>query len=217
MEFLGWTGATAALVMGLSGSAHCALMCGPLACAASSSTHGRGVAGAWHLGRLVSYLAVGALVGTFGHGLTAWAPHLQRALPWVMVAGLILAAFGPTLPGAGRVWNYLARPAAKFSPVGRAGAWGALTPLLPCGLLYGVVLTAAATGSAWSGAAVMGAFVLGSAPALGAVQLTARRAGLGARGRWVRRVVLLAAAAVLAYRGWHAPTEPGERPSCHDE
>ncbi len=203
--------------MGLSGSAHCAMMCGPLACAAGSGAHARGAAWSWHLGRFASYGLVGAIAGGFGQSLSAQLPGLQRALPWVMALGLVIAAFGPALPGAGKAWNFLARPAAKFSPIFRAGAWGALSPLLPCGLLYGVVLTAAATGSALSGALVMAAFVAGSAPALSVVQLTAKRFSLGARGQWVRRGVLLVAAAVLAYRGYHAPRAANVPPACHED
>jgi sulfite exporter TauE/SafE len=217
VDSLGATGAIAALVIGLSGSVHCAMMCGPLACAAGSSAHARGVAWSWHLGRLVSYGAVGALAGAFGQSLSALLPGLQRALPWLMAVGLVLAALGPSLPGASRLWSGLARPAAKFSPLARAGAWGALTPLLPCGLLYGVLLTAAATGSAVSGAAVMAAFTVGSAPALSVVQLTAKRFSLGASGQWVRRAVLLMAATVLAWRGYHAPRSVGLAPACHQQ
>ncbi|MFT3836968.1 MAG: sulfite exporter TauE/SafE family protein [Myxococcaceae bacterium] len=217
MDLFGATGAIAALVIGLSGSAHCAVMCGPLACAAGSDAHGRSAAWAWHLGRFFSYGAVGALAGGFGRSLASYAPAVQHALPWLMAAGLLLAAFGPTLPGASKVWSALARPAAKFSPLARAGAWGALTPLLPCGLLYGVVLTAASTGSTLAGAAVMAAFTLGSLPALSAVQLTAKRFSLGARGQWVRRGVLLVAATVLAYRGYHAPRSVDVPPACHTQ
>jgi hypothetical protein len=47
------------------------------------------------------------------------------------------------------------------------------------------------------------------------VQLTARRFSLGARGQWVRRAVLIAAAAVLAYRGYHAPRAVNVPPVCH--
>lgn len=217
VDFLGATGAIAALVIGLSGSIHCAMMCGPLACAAGSSAHGRSGTWAWHLGRFVSYGAVGAVAGGLGQSLSSQMPQVQRGLPWLMAAGLVLAALGPTLPGAGKLWDRLARPAAKFSPTARAGAWGALTPLLPCGLLYGVVLTAAATGSAPNGAGVMAAFTLGSAPALSVVQLTAKRFSLGARGQWVRRAVLLMAAAVLAWRGYHAPRSVGVAPICHQQ
>ena len=225
MELLGVTGAIAALVTGLSSSPHCAAMCGPLACAVGGAARRGPPAIAWQLGRLGAYATVGALAGGLGRGLVSFSPPLLRALPWLMAAGLLLGAFdvaawfrgpGSAIPAAGRLWRRLTAPLAKFSPTARSAAFGALTPLLPCGLLYGVLLAAAASGTVLGGAAVMGAFVLGTAPALGLVQASAGRLGRSNRAVWARRVVLIAAAGVLVYRGWHAP-QAGAPPDCHPE
>ncbi len=224
MELWGLTGAIAALVAGLSASPHCGLMCGPLACAMGAEGRRASTALAWHLGRLGAYVSLGALAGGLGHGAVSFAPSLLRALPWLMALGLVVAAFDlpswfqkprPVGSASARAWRALRAPTAKLSPAGRAAAFGALTPLLPCGLLYGVLIAAAATGTALAGAAVMGAFVLGSAPALGAVQAGAFQLGGSSFGRWARRAVLVAGAAVLAYRGWHAPPNADTPPECH--
>jgi hypothetical protein len=118
------------------------------------------------------------------------------------------------LPGMARVAGALSRLGAKFSSTGRAGAMGAVTPLLPCGLLYGVFAAALASGSFASGALVLGAFALGGLPALLGAQL---HAGLwrhrpGVAAFVLQRAMPLAAAALLIYR---AVSTSSGRPSCH--
>lgn len=202
-------GALSALVAGATGSLHCALMCGPLACAGlpSSGAQRRNAAIAWHLGRIIAYSWVGFLLGALGravsHGLMV---SVQPVLPWVMAAGLVITALdlarhARPLPGVAAISRALARAGAGMPPVTRSFLLGAATPFLPCGLLYGLFLAAIATGSAWGGAAVLGAFSLGALPALGALQLGAHRLRLSPRFSLVaRRVVPLVAAAVLVGR-----------------
>jgi sulfite exporter TauE/SafE len=77
-----------------------------------------------------------------------------------------------------------------------------MTPLLPCGLLYGVFATAFAAASFAGGALTLACFAAGGLPALALAQLPARwRSRPGGAGAWiVRRVVPLVAAGVVAYR-----------------
>jgi sulfite exporter TauE/SafE len=220
-------GAAAAFTTGLVGSGHCALMCGPLACAGEPRDLGarRRSAGAWQLGRLAAYAGVGALLGTFGHAvLTALSGRAMRALPWAMAAGLVLSALEvgrsvPTLPGIARISRRLVRTGAKFSPPVRAVLRGAATPFLPCGLLYGAFVMAAAAGSLVGGATIMTAFGLGALPALAAVQAFVP-AGLGRLGRsprvaaLSRRAIPLLAAAVIVWRAVAAGAATGA-PHCH--
>ncbi|HEY0971648.1 MAG TPA: sulfite exporter TauE/SafE family protein, partial [Gemmatimonadales bacterium] len=69
--------ALAVLVASLVGSPHCAGMCGPFVCFyAGAGAGARPVArwaahAAYNGGRLLSYLALGALAGTLGAGLDA--------------------------------------------------------------------------------------------------------------------------------------------------
>jgi sulfite exporter TauE/SafE len=89
---------------------------------------------------------------------------------------------------------------------------GALTPFLPCGLLYGMFLAAIATGTPLGGALVMLAFSLGAVPALAAVQFGTSRVGQRPRVALVaRRVVPLVAAGVLIVRALTARSAP---PQC---
>lgn len=209
--------AGAAFFTGVSGSVHCAAMCGPLACAPlPRESHGRAraIAG-WQGGRLAGYAAAGAVFGAAGGAVLERFPLLQRAAPWLVVLGLVLTGlevFGKlgALPGLRAVTSAAMRASARLSPGLRAGAFGALTPLLPCGLLYGVFLSAAGAGGALEGAALMAAFALGAVLPLALVQ------GFGSRltvsPKW-RTAVLLVAAGVLAWRAWHA--DAASPPPCH--
>jgi sulfite exporter TauE/SafE len=87
-------------------------------------------------------------------------------------------------------------------PVVRATVVGLLSGVLPCGWLWAFVVTAAGTGHALTGAAVMAAFWAGTVPALVAVGLGSQLVG----GRLRRHVpavtaVLLVVLGVVALVG----------------
>ena len=198
-------------MVGITGSLHCLLMCGPLACAAlpGSPAGGRTRALIAYQGaRALSYTAVGALLGTVGGGVaSALAVSTRPWLPWIMAAALVASALelGKRLrpiPGIRHLVTAITRLSAKFSSTGRAAAIGAATPLLPCGLLYGVFAGALVAGSAATGALILGAFALGGVPALllaqAGTQLVSRRGG---RVAFVlRRIVPIAGALALVIR-----------------
>ena len=116
-------GAAAAFVAGLTGSGHCALMCGPLACAglAGDARQRWRAAAAWQVARVAAYGAVGAALGGLGRGaVAALAAPAARALPWLMVAGLLFAGLEvgrrlPPLPGLSRIPRVLARFGERFT------------------------------------------------------------------------------------------------------
>jgi len=215
----------AAAIVGIASSVHCFAMCGPLACSGlvtlrDREPHSRRMAvWAYQLGRLSSYTLVGLLLGAVGGGISlAISRSIQPYLPWAMAATLVIVALDlgkkfPAVPGLGRVVRALGRPLARLSPVARSGAMGAITPLLPCGLLYGISAAALATGSAGGGALVMGGFALGSGPALLLAQAGMGRRLPGAARVVVQRGIPLVAAAILIYRAISTGGDPGG--SCH--
>ncbi|MBV6405900.1 MAG: sulfite exporter TauE/SafE family protein [Flavobacteriales bacterium] len=181
----------AALLLGLLGSAHCVAMCGPLHLAVAHGTPGRARAVRTtvllNLGRVFTYVAIGALFGLFGRGLGL--AGLQRAvtiaLAVLMAAVLLVPAVAdrmkrPLMPAA-----WMARLRTAVATRLRRGApatvlvTGVLNGLLPCGLVYAAVAGALAQDGAWNGALFMAAFGLGTWPALFAVRL----AGLSVGGR----------------------------------
>jgi sulfite exporter TauE/SafE len=200
----------AALVLGLGGSVHCFAMCGPLACAAQGGGGGRGMrAILYHLARLVAYSVVGAVLGAASQGAArVTSLPVERALPWVLAAALVASAMAPRLrlrlrrpmtPGRTRaVFAWAARQRENLAPGTQAALLGALTPLLPCGVLYGIAAGALASGSAVRGASLMGAFAVAVVPALALAQWGgARLARFAPSATFARALPLVAAAALI--------------------
>lgn len=187
--------AVSVFVAALLGSVHCAAMCGSFACLASGgdASHGRAAVGstaAYNLGRLLSYVTLGAVAGAAGAGLDQLGAVAGFTRPAAVAAGVllilwglatILATFGVRLPAlavppalASRLARGL-RAVQQRPPAVRGLAIGLLTAALPCGWLYAFVATSAAAGSALGGATVMAAFWMGTVPMMAAVGLGAQR------------------------------------------
>jgi sulfite exporter TauE/SafE len=181
----------------LLGSPHCAGMCGGFVClyAGQTGTRRLGPHVAYHLGRVVTYLALGAVAGALGSGVERMGAALGVARAAAIVAGTLMVVSGAwsltrALAGtrAGeRRFSFPARwiaPALAAvrdqTPVVRAGVVGLVTTLLPCGWLYAFVAVAAGAGSPAGGLVVMAAFWLGTLPVL---------AGLGVAAHGVTSVL----------------------------
>jgi uncharacterized protein len=186
-----------ALLSGLMGSAHCALMCGGIA----TGFNARGPAApaaAWlaalepNLGRILGYALAGAIAGGIGHGIVSAAqlPALSLAARAAAGVVLIIAALRlfdrrgrlAFLKAPGFIWSRWLAPLHKRLPkgghVGRI-AGGMLWGWLPCGLSATVLLAAWLQGSSLHGALLMLAFGAGTLPAM--VSLTWSGARLGQR------------------------------------
>jgi len=175
------------LATGFLGSFHCAGMCGPFV--AYYSAAAKGNAGYHHLayqtGRLVSYLALGALAGMLGRGVFYLGETLQiqRGLAIAMGVAMIGAGLAYLVPTAWRrrsgglqrrVSGLTFRLTRGARGVEAAGLIGLLSPLLPCGFLYGFAVAAGASGHPLSAMAIMFTFWLGALPALLGVGLITR-------------------------------------------
>jgi sulfite exporter TauE/SafE len=166
----------AALLLGLATSLHCAGMCGPLACGLGNLARSEGerltAATLYHFTRLFSYALIGAVCGALGQQPLKWFFDSPAVLlPWAMVLVLLMMAFGldKRIPRPAVFNRFTARArfkTARLSAYSSASAMGLLTPLLPCGPLYGVFLMVLASGSAAKGAETMLAFGLGTVPLL---------------------------------------------------
>lgn len=217
---------------GLIGSAgHCVGMCGPFVLGqavsrlegvpAARMTEFHRLAGAalvpYHFGRMTTYALLGAAAGALAGEMIdvtgmRWISAGLLTLAALFFLGYAVRRLGVALPwlaSGGETWwsrtvGRRVRPLFD-RPTGLRGyVLGLALGFLPCGLLYGAVAAAAATGSALSGAMAMVAFALGTVPALIAVGLAGHVAG----ARWSNAVVrvtpflFVVNAAALSYLAW---------------
>lgn len=206
-----WLVAGGALVAGLASSVHCFAMCGPLACAGCTKAVGRQerlkAMLSWQLSRVLAYGLVGSVLGFVGVHATFGVIASPSWLPWLVALFLVSSALGlgeklPAIPGSARIMRLAARGAARLSPTVRAGAMGALIPLIPCGVLYGVLFASFASGSWLRGGVLAASFALGGIPSLALAQSqTAWIQRLSpCPALFLRRGLPLLAAAMVVYR-----------------
>lgn len=195
-----------AFLAGLLGSGHCFGMCGGIAGSLGALTASARVvlpAIQFNSGRLASYVMLGALAGgVLGVAgeiialkpLGKWLRAITAAM--VFLIGLRFMVDWRGLErierGGAVLWKRIlplaSRASRRHDWAGRIGlglCWG----LLPCGLVYTVLLTAASTGSASTGAWTMLAFGLGTLPAMLGLTLAAPALSTFLSDRTVRRLV----------------------------
>jgi hypothetical protein len=140
---------------------------------------------AYNGGRLASYAAAGALVGAVGQAGLLFRDEVPVQHLLFALSSLMLVALGAYLAGSGKLvrrieylggglWRRIQPLTKRLLPVStpqRALLLGMLWGWMPCGLVYSVLLTALASGSAQDGAAIMLAFGLGTLPNLLAIGL----------------------------------------------
>ena len=198
---------TTALLAGLLGSAHCLGMCGGISGLFALHSSARGLrrqlplALAYNAGRLASYTLLGSAAAVLGGRVAGLTP--AAAGPVRLVAGAVIILIGLQIAFdirvlgilermGGVVWSRISPLAGRLLPVNslpRALGLGLLWGLLPCGLVYSVLLVAASSARVMDGALIMLAFGIGTTPAmlltgLGAARLSQlmkdRRTRLGA-------------------------------------
>jgi sulfite exporter TauE/SafE len=200
------------LVASLLGSPHCAGMCGPFVCFYS----GTGERPRWwaHVayngGRLVSYLALGAIAGAIGAGVDRMGAAAGVSRAAAVLAGAVMLAWGGAMLLSAAGVRVPETGAASFArrriagavralhaqpPEARGLALGLLTTLLPCGFLYGFVAVAAGTGSWAAGLGVMAVFWAGTLPVMAGLGLVAQRA----LGPLRRRLPILTAVILIVF------------------
>lgn len=182
--------------IGLAGAGHCLGMCGGIAAALSlGGQSAPSVTLAYHGGRVLSYAALGALLGFLAGSINiaAWTISLRYlAGALLILMGLYIADWWRGLTVVERagavLWRPVQRLAGRWIPVRgpRHGfALGLVWGLMPCGLIYSGLAWAATAQSAWGSGSLMAAFGLGTLPAMlstsfgaGTVQSLLRRRGL---------------------------------------
>ncbi|RJO68575.1 MAG: sulfite exporter TauE/SafE family protein [Myxococcales bacterium] len=177
---------TAMFMLGLLGAGHCIGMCGPLVLAVTARDNRWRAHFAYHLGRGLTYTALGAVVGALGSGLFALSggsdlDRLARLQAMVsLFAALLLVLFALVRLGLIREPEWATAPLSGGIPgtkiiqqraIQQNGArrfigLGMFFGLIPCGLSYAALARALPAASPASGALFLAAFALGTFPGL---------------------------------------------------
>lgn len=210
----------AALLIGLTSSAHCVFMCGGIA-AAFKAHNQQSTVPAWvltslfHMGRLLSYALIGFLFGFMvrsANDLVNSANGLTNIDDWPrVIAGMLLIAMGLYLAN---IWRGLGSVEKLMEPLWKPVSgrlknhipartpWDALiTGLfwgwLPCGLIYSTLAWASTSNHPAEAALLMFAMGLGSVPVL---------LGIGLFSQFIRskQAVRLSGLALCLFGLWTA-------------
>jgi sulfite exporter TauE/SafE len=210
---IAWLTLVSALLTGLVGSGHCAVMCGGIA----TGFPAMAPRASWryviepNLGRVLGYAMAGAVAGGIGHAIVdvAAVSWLRAALrvatgALMLVIGLRLIApdraSSPYSSLGGGIWRVLKPLQRGLLPANTPGkrlALGALWGWMPCGLSTTVLTAAWLQASATGGAATMAAFGLGTLP----VMLPLSWSGLHVGRRLMRGGMRTAVGAVVVLAG----------------
>jgi sulfite exporter TauE/SafE len=217
----------AALVVGFLGSTHCLGMCGGIAGTLATATDRAATLSvlnrisyllAYNLGRITSYVVAGLIAAGIGHlGFGLLPSPLARGLAlsisvvFLLALGFYVAGWASFLPRfellGGKLWRNIEPLGRRLMPVKsrpRAFAFGLVWGWLPCGLVYSVLVWAAATASPVQGALLMLGFGLGTLPTVLCMGLTGQALQRLRRHTWFRRaagasLILFAAVLVTLY------------------
>jgi sulfite exporter TauE/SafE/copper chaperone CopZ len=164
-------------IIGILTSVHCVAMCGGInlsQCIPQASDEKKATALLapllYNAGRVVSYTAVGFLVGALGSVLT-FSTTVQGVLK--LIAGVLMIVMGLNmlgiLPGLNRFIPRLPKKLSAFFQKGTVKikssfVVGLLNGLMPCGPLQAMQIYALSTGNPFIGAASMFLFSLGTVP-----------------------------------------------------
>ncbi|WP_349431433.1 sulfite exporter TauE/SafE family protein [Methylomarinum sp. Ch1-1] len=219
-----------AFAMGLFSSLHCIGMCGSIigTLTLSLSPEIRNDKGKlfpfvlnYNIGRIISYMLAGALVGVFQHFITlplseAEGHRVLQLLSAVFMtsAGLYIAGWFPRFAyiekAGSRLWKLIEPYGRKLIPVKNkrhALLFGMVWGWLPCGLVYTSLALAATTGDVARSSLTMMAFGLGTLPAVMGVGIMAEILAKLSRMQRFKQVigVMFIIVAILAAFPWLYP------------
>ena len=201
-------GVGAFFLLGVVGSLHCLGMCGPLSSVLLVGKQAvfSGIA-IYQGARLIAYSALGLGLHMIGRSVDLL---LSFPLAFALAASvLLLYAFGVSIPVPRPLVAAYARlnqHSRQSHPAWRALVLGLLTPLLPCGLLYGALAASLAAPHSPTAALWMASFAAGTIPLLSlgqsGIHIVSRHLS-PARYQLITRLLALAALAMILIFYWH--------------
>ncbi|NOR64878.1 MAG: hypothetical protein GQ468_02555 [Candidatus Scalindua sp.] len=175
----------AIIAASIIGSIHCVGMCGALAMTAGAQSR-KGLA-YYHLGRLLGYFSVGALAGFLG------SEFINSEMKYISLISTVFLSVSFLVIGFSIIKKgqlHIKQPAflklfyqnrvgrileSKTSHSVSSFLIGLLSPLLPCGWLYGFILIAVATNNPLWGGILLTSFWIGTIPALSGISLLVKK------------------------------------------
>jgi sulfite exporter TauE/SafE len=205
-----------AFIMGLFGSLHCVGMCGPIAMALPVQDENRFSMASklllYNLGRTVTYVFLGILIGLLGEGL--FLAGMQKWLSIGLGISLLLIALFSinienrllNMPLLGRAFLFIKIQLGKLLKNSSAPALfrtGIVNGFLPCGLVYMAIVGAVSMGNLLGSALYMLLFGLGTIPLMLLTATAGHLASLKIRNKIKKLfpVFVTALALLLIYRG----------------
>ena len=153
----------------------------------------------FNLGRILSYSILGALFAYLGHHIIHLNDSRTILSSFRYFSALLIALIGfkylfglqliDLLEKAGfRFWTLIKTKlninqylsSSSIIPLGMV--WG----LLPCGLIYTMLISASSAGTIWGGALVMSAFGLGTLPAMLSISSISKTFKENANSQWMK-------------------------------
>ncbi|MCB2200227.1 sulfite exporter TauE/SafE family protein [bacterium] len=194
-----------AFILGFFGGLHCIGMCGPIVIAlpigGKGGVHFLISRLLYNLGRVVTYVLFGLLVGLLAKGvsLAGYQQVLSIILGSLIVLGVLLPKkwtsrlfpMGSFTTLSSKVKQLWARMFGKGS-LSALFVIGILNGFLPCGLVYTAVAGAGSTGSVEGGMAYMALFGVGTIPALLVTSYAGKLIGIGFRRRLLKLIPVAA-------------------------
>ena len=178
-------------VTGLLTSLHCIGMCSGFVISYAANSKGVTPHLCYNASRMLSYVALGALLGLVGSVFT-FNDQLRSLL--AIFAGLFMVVYGLSMFFP-RLRKFVTLPGldvdkhAKKSPV----LFGLLNGFMPCGPLQAMLIYAAGTGSAIDGGLTMLVFGLGTVPLMFLMGTAVSMASM----KWTHKIVKFSAVLVL--------------------
>ncbi len=181
MNTFSWT---LALIMGFTGSLHCAGMCGPIVWIMPfqqfSGAKKIAAIGLYHLGRISVYAGLAILLHSFR---SLFDPRMQQYISIALGVALLLVGILTFMPGHLARFNlpwseFVKKQLGRFignPSLGTMALTGVLNGSLPCGLVYMALSTSLTAHSAAQAAAMMYLFGLGTMPMLMSITILKSR------------------------------------------
>jgi sulfite exporter TauE/SafE len=222
LDYNMWIALSTGLWLGLGSAAHCLGMCGPIAMVLpfknSNGTFKWFAMTLYHLGRMLTYIILGLIIGLIG-SLFRW----QGIGAWIsLVMGIVLLVYAIHYAGFIPInqkfrWristNWIRNIWSKVMSKGNQ-AWffpaGLANGLLPCGMVYAAAIVALGMRSMGETIGVMSGFAIGTLPVFILLPFAVKLFRRGNQYRYFIPILLFITSVWLILRGLLAFTSTSD-------